>query len=170
MIRLRSDPTAIKKALAAARRVLIVCQGNIIRSPIAERLLRLAVAGQPVPVIFSAGLDATAGTPAHPWAVGVAARHHLDLADHRAARVSADDIDRGDVVFAMDLNQLVLLRHRFPTAGDKVFLLTCLAPDTPLEVRDPIMGDESEYSVCFDHLLRATTPIGQLLRETAWAQ
>lgn len=40
-----------------------------------------------------------------------------------------------------------------------MFPLTCLAPQTPLEVEDPINGDDRAYEVCFAHIIRAVDPI-----------
>jgi hypothetical protein len=53
----------------------------------------------------------------------------------------------------------VTLRRRFPEAGARTFLLTCLAPDTPLEVADPVDGDDAVFRGCFEHITRATRPL-----------
>jgi protein-tyrosine-phosphatase len=91
----------------------------------------------------------------------------VDLSEHAAARVGPEDVAAADVIFVMDLHQLAVMRTRFPEARAKTFLLTCLAPETPLEVRDPVDGDESRFRVCFDHITRAVTPIVRVLSEAA---
>ena len=64
--RLRQDPAPIVAALANASRVLVVCHGNIIRSPFAARLIGRLVADRSRPIaIASAGLTAQPGRPSH---------------------------------------------------------------------------------------------------------
>jgi len=45
--------------------------------------------------------------------------------------------------------------------------LTSLAPDTPLEVRDPVDGDESVFHACFDHITRAVRPLAGVLTQSS---
>jgi hypothetical protein len=63
----------------------------------------------------------------------------------------------------MDIDQLRVFRQRFPEARPKTFLLTCCAPDSPLEIRDPVDGDESAFQACFDHITSAVHPIIRVL-------
>jgi protein-tyrosine-phosphatase len=71
-----------------------------------------------------------------------------------------------DAIFVMDLPQLVMMRRRFPEARGKTFLLSCLAEDAPLEIRDPYAGGESDFHECFDHISRAVRPIVAVLSES----
>jgi protein-tyrosine-phosphatase len=64
-----------------------------------------------------------------------------------------------DLILVMDVPQLVALLRRFPEAGGKTFLFTCLAPDVPLEVKDPVNGNRSMFDACFDHITRAAAPL-----------
>jgi len=159
MRRLRKDPAKLRRALQQARQVLIVCHGNIIRSAFAAQLLQQLLGARRRVRIASAGLEATPGRPPHPNALRLARRLHIDLSRHAASRVSLDDIRASDVVFAVDVPQFAALRTRFPAASDKMFPLTCLAPSTPLEIADPINGDDRAFEVCFAHIIRAIDPI-----------
>lgn len=160
--RLRRDPAKIVRALRDAKQVLIVCHGNIIRSAFAARLMAQTLDRGRVRVV-SAGVEATPGRPPHPIALRIAARHRVDLSRHAASRVSADEIRASDVVFAVDVPQFVALRTRFPDARDKIFLLTSLAPRTPLEIADPIFGDDHAFETCFAHITQAVDPIGRVI-------
>ena len=160
--RTRRDPAKIIRALRNAKQVLIVCHGNIIRSAFAGRLMAQRLGSGRVRVV-SAGVEATPGRPPHPIALRIAARHRVDLSRHAASRVSAEDMRASDVVFAVDLPQFVALRRRFPEARDKIFLLTSLAPSTPLEIADPIFGDDHAFEVCFAHITKAVDPIGRVI-------
>jgi protein-tyrosine-phosphatase len=167
MKRLRRNPSAVARALQRARRVLIVCHGNIIRSPFAARLLQQRVgAAAECPVRFdSAGLAAVAGRPAHPSAAQIAREQHVDLSDHSANLLAGDHVRRSDVIFVMDVPQLVALCERFPEARDKTFLLTSLSAAVPLEIRDPVDGDEGVFQACFEHIAAATGGITSVLAE-----
>ena len=167
MNRLRHDPADLTAALRSARSILIVCHGNIIRSAFAARLVAQALGDGSRVSISSGGLAAVPGRPPHPTAVLTANARRVDLSQHAAARVGPEGVARADVVFVMDLSQLAVMRTRFPEARAKTFLLTCLAPGTPLEVRDPVNGDESRFRVCFDHIDRAVSPIVRVLSEAA---
>jgi L-malate glycosyltransferase len=165
--RRRHDPADLTAALRSARRILIVCHGNIIRSAFAARLVAQALGDGSRVAIASGGLAAVPGRPPHPIAVLTANARRVDLSQHTASRVGSEDVAGADVIFVMDLRQLGVMRTRFPEARARTFLLTGLAPDTPLEVRDPVDGDESRFRVCFDHITRAVRPIVRVLSEAA---
>jgi protein-tyrosine-phosphatase len=167
--RMRRDPAPVVRALREARQVLIVCHGNIIRSAFAARLMQQMFGPIGRVRFASAGVEATPGRPPHPIALRIAARHRVDLSRHAASRVSADDVRASDVVFAVDVPQLVALRRRFPEARDKIFLLTSLAPRTPLEIADPIFGDDHAFEACFAHITQAVDPIGRVIAEPSRA-
>lgn len=145
----------------------MVCHGNIIRSPFAARLVAQALGDHGRVSISSAGLAAISGKPPHPTAVLTATTHRVDLRNHTASPVRAETVARHDVIFVMDVPQLMVMRKRFPEARAKTFLLTCLASDAPLEIRDPVDGDELRFQVCFDHISRAVHPLVRTLCHTA---
>jgi protein-tyrosine-phosphatase len=159
----RRDPTDLVERLHRATSVLVVCHGNIIRSPFAAELLRHALGPATHVSVMSAGVDALPGRAAHPCALRVAEALHVDMSHHAASRLSQEHVDRADVIFAADLQQLTTIGRRFPAARPKTFLLACLAPRTPLEVRDPIDGDETVFARCFTHILDVVHPIARTL-------
>lgn len=87
-------------------RILMVCLGNICRSPSAHGVLRyrLAKAGLADRVeVDSAGMgDWYVGKPPDRRAVAAAATRGYDLSDLRARQVRAEDLDAFDIVIAMD--------------------------------------------------------------------
>src|SRR4029450_7512700 len=102
--RLREDPAPLVAALARAERVLVVCHGNIIRSPFAARLIdRLVRDRSRAIAITSAGLIAEPGRPAHSVAIDTAAPLSIDLRDHAARRLTPDDVAGADAIFVMDV-------------------------------------------------------------------
>jgi glycosyltransferase involved in cell wall biosynthesis/protein-tyrosine-phosphatase len=159
MNRIRRSPEALMRALQAGHRILVVCHGNIIRSPFAAFLIAQGLGEEPRVSIASAGLEAMPGRPPHPTALRTAAERRVDMSSHSASRLDPATVAASDVIFVMEIPQLLALRRRFPEARDKTFLLSCLAPETPLEIRDPVDGDESVFQACFDHITRAVRPV-----------
>jgi len=156
--RLRSNPAALVSALARARRVVVVCHGNIIRSPFAERLIADGLTEGAVSVT-SAGLGAENGRLSPDFAVAAAARHRINLRGHGARRLTPADVAAADVLFVMDVQQQLALVHAHPSAAGKVFLLASLAADTPLAVHDPVDDDAPVFDACYAHIARAVEPI-----------
>ena len=170
MTRIRRKPADLAATLTSARSILIVCHGNIIRSPFAARLVADALGGDASISIRSAGLEAIPGKPAHPTAVRTAAERGVDLLLHAATRVVRETVANADVIFVMDVPQLVVMRKRFPEARTKTFLMACLVPDEPLEIADPFDGDESRFQACFDQISQAVRPIIRTLTLSDQAQ
>ena len=164
MARLRRRPHVLKTLLRSATRILILCQGNIIRSPFAASLVANALGENCQVAVRSAGVAATPGRPPHPVALELATLRSVDLRSHAASAVSAETVAGSDAIFAMDVPQLVWMRRHFPEARSKTFLLTSLAPETELEVRDPYSGDRTQFQECFEHISRAVEPLVSELR------
>lgn len=157
--RVRHDPQAVIRALREARTILVVCHGNIIRSAFAAHFLVRAAGHRRTLTIRSAGLEAETGSPAHPHAIAKAAEWQLDLSRHVASRLSDDMVTTADLIFVMELVHRVAIRRRFRHALPKTFLLSCLAPETALEIADPFGKQEPAFIACFQHLARALRPI-----------
>lgn len=100
--------------------ILIVCVGNICRSPMAEGLFRLAL---PDKTIRSAGLAAMIGKPADPLAVQLLAEQGIDIAAHRAQNISAQLINAADLILTMELGQRHYLEKHYTASHGKVFRL-----------------------------------------------
>ncbi len=107
------------------KNVLFVCYANMIRSPIAERLFKKAIAEQGIEGIFvrSAGTRDTEGTV--PWdeIVEVAKEFEIDLSDHLSKSLDMDIIKEADLILAMDRRIRSDIEGVFPTVRGKVKLL-----------------------------------------------
>lgn len=102
------------------RRILVVCIGNICRSPMAEGLLKRAL---PDMQISSAGLDALVGYGADPIAVQIMSEQGIDISAHRA-RALTDALTRGsDLILTMDIQQQQHISTGYPYTRGKVFRL-----------------------------------------------
>lgn len=137
----------------SARSFLFVCYGNIMRSAMAEFLMRQALsrAGLEQRVrIVSAGMHATAGREAHLWAQEAAAGMGISLADHRAKPVTGELVEQADCVFAMDFQNKAELLTLYPEAKDKIYMLSAYAegPWQYREIPDPYLEDLEATRVC----------------------
>ena len=137
----------------SARSFLFVCYGNIMRSAMAEFLMRRALiqAGVEEPVrIVSAGMHASAGREAHPWAQEAAAELGISLAEHRAKPVTQELIEQADCVFAMDFQNKAELLTLYPDAKEKIYMLSAYAegPTQYREISDPYLGDLESTRLC----------------------
>lgn len=106
--------------------ILVVCSGNICRSPIAEGLLRRAMHRRPdveLPTIASAGTIAMEGTPATREAVAAARAHGVDISRHVARRLSDPMIGGADLLVCMAAEHREEIEERVPDARDRTFTL-----------------------------------------------
>jgi protein-tyrosine phosphatase len=101
-------------------RVLVICTGNICRSPMAEGLLRARFARRGRGAVESAGLAALVGYPADPIAVALLAERGIDISGHRARQLTPDLFARFDLVLVMDAAQERRLASLAPFARARI--------------------------------------------------
>ena len=97
--------------------VLFVCTANICRSPMAEGALRgmLGASRGHIEIASVGTHDYHVGMPAYPEAVDAAKRHGYDITRHVARQITAGDLDRFDLILAMDRFNMASLRTITPT-------------------------------------------------------
>lgn len=140
------------KSLVGARSFVFVCFGNLMRSPMCEALMRRELAGQnPQFKLISAGLHASPGTPAHPWALAAARELGVLLDDHRSQQLTAEMVHQADAIFAMDHQNQVELLAQCPEAKEKIFMLRAYegTAGRRMEIQDPYYGDLEQTRQCY---------------------
>ena len=100
--------------------ILVVCLGNICRSPVAAALLKQSL---PDKNIRSAGLQAMVGHGADASAAELAAAAGVDLSQHQACQIDSDLVQWADLILVMSQNQRQLLGKMMPEALGKTLLL-----------------------------------------------
>jgi protein-tyrosine phosphatase len=92
-------------SVGGRKRIVVVCYGNICRSPLAEALLKRALREARLDrgyLVRSAGVGAQPGTPAARGTLEAAQERGLDLAAHRARRLSLEMAREADILIALD--------------------------------------------------------------------
>ena len=132
------------------KRILVVCVGNICRSPTAEFLLRERLQQSNVPhsdvQVASAGLSAMVGHPMEAIAAQVMRDHGVDGSSHRARQLTPAMVRDSDLVLVMEQSHLAAIGRMAPPTSGKVFLLGKWQGDT--RISDPYRHERGE----FDHV------------------
>lgn len=148
--------------------VLMVCLGNICRSPLAEAALRHHAGRIGVDVLVdSAGTgDWHIGHPPDARAQEVARRlAGIDIGGLRARQVSVQDFHDFDHVIAMDHNNLRNLKTLAPADGraSLSLLLDHLAGHEGGAVADPYYGDVADFEACWRQVDAAALQLAKSL-------
>lgn len=102
------------------KNILVICVGNICRSPMAEYFLKVQ---HPNLHIESAGISGLIGESADDKAIKCMDELNIDMRPHVARKLNAELIKQADLVLVMSLNQQKHLEQTWPFAKGKVFRL-----------------------------------------------
>lgn len=131
--------------------ILVVCVGNICRSPMAEYFFKNA---HPDLHIESAGLSAMVGHPADAKAMACMDDKNIDMRQHIAKQINAQLIKKSDLILVMSHNQQKHIEQTWPFAKGKVFML---GHWQNINVPDPYKHDQAFFIETCDNIQRYVT-------------
>jgi protein-tyrosine phosphatase len=99
-------------------RILVVCVGNVCRSPMAAAMLKAAF---PDKKIESAGTGALVNEPADPLALRLMKEREIDLGMHRARQMDQSLLLTCDLLLVMEEPQREWIESRWPQARGRVY-------------------------------------------------
>ena len=139
--------------------ILVVCIGNICRSPTAERLLKQAL---PHKTISSAGISALAGHAADDTATAVADQNGVSLEGHVARQLTREMCQQHDLILVMEQKHMEAVSRIAPEVRGKTMLYGhWIKRDIP----DPYRQSREAFEFTYDLLADATQAWAQRLKK-----
>ena len=139
--------------------ILVVCVGNICRSPTAERLLKQAL---PHKTISSAGISALAGHAADDTATAVADQNGVSLEGHVARQLTRELCQQHDLILVMEQKHIDAVTRIAPEVRGKTMLYGhWIKRDIP----DPYRQSREAFEFTYDLLADATQAWAQRLKK-----
>lgn len=150
-------------------KILMVCLGNICRSPLAEGILKSKVNKHQV-VVDSAGTAAWhSGNLPDSRSIAIAQKNGIDLTNQRARLFLPEDFELFDHIYVMDQNNYKEVCRLTPNekALEKVqLILNEIHPDKNLEVPDPYYGGDDGFDDVFKMLDEACERIKEKIENS----
>lgn len=156
--------------MAAPKLIVTVCTANICRSPMAEALLRHALAAESEPLrsiqVVSAGVAARRGDQVSANSVSALKKVGIDLYGHRAQPLTDDLARRADLILCMTEGHRAAINLGLSPTPRHVYLFREFLPSTAeREIGDPFGGALPQYEACRDEMVEALPSLVAFLRK-----
>jgi low molecular weight protein-tyrosine phosphatase len=153
-----------RNAYFCAMKILMVCLGNICRSPLAEGILKDKITRSRLGwVVDSAGTNGYhVGEAPHPLSQKVSLQHGIDISRQRARKFVADDFSRFDKIYAMAddvIDEMKRIAGKKFDAPKVDLLMNEVYPGKNIDVPDPWSGPESGYHQAYKMIDEASAAI-----------
>jgi protein-tyrosine-phosphatase len=128
--------------------ILVVCTGNICRSPMGEGILRsrLSARAAEFATVSSAGVAAAPGMKPSSHSVSVCRENDIDITTHRSRPLTPLLVRNSDLILVMEAHHREAIVAMVPEAREKTFVLTDYSGGGSLEgVPDPIGHEIATY-------------------------
>lgn len=142
-------------------RIIVICTGNICRSPIAEILLRNHFQGTSTQV-DSAGTAALVNHPADALAQQVMGEHGHDLKAHRAKQATQAMLTARDLILTLDQSHNNWISARFPQLLGRTHKLGRWLGN--MDVADPYRQPKAAFDQAYDDIVKCTAEWAKRLR------
>ncbi|MEM9648925.1 MAG: low molecular weight protein-tyrosine-phosphatase [Bacteroidota bacterium] len=146
-------------------KVLMVCLGNICRSPLAEGILRSKIDEASVKVDSAGTAGYHVGNPPDKRSIAVAQKHGINISHQRSRQFAASDFKDFDLIFAMDTSNFRNILRLATSTDDekKVKLLLDEVDLNTNEVPDPYYGGADGFERVYEMLDKACEAIAKKL-------
>lgn len=134
------------------QRILMVCLGNICRSPLAEGILREKTKHLSIQIDSAGTCDNHVNQNPDSRTIANAKKHNIDISKLKARQFSVADFDNFDLIFVMDSSNYadVIALARNERDKQKVeFILNRVYPNSNMSVPDPYFGGEQGFENVF---------------------
>ncbi|WP_281980425.1 low molecular weight protein-tyrosine-phosphatase [Tenacibaculum mesophilum] len=150
------------------KKILMVCLGNICRSPLAEGILKSKLSSESF-VVDSAGTAGYhVGELPDERSIEVARKYGIDITNQRSRKFTKADFDKFDIIFAMDQNNyadIVALSENEEQHEKVKMILNELYPDENRNVPDPYYGGGQGFENVYKMLDEACEIIASKLEQ-----
>tara|TARA_R100000935_G_scaffold21876_1_gene40334 strand:- start:8315 stop:8764 length:450 start_codon:yes stop_codon:yes gene_type:complete len=148
------------------KKVLMVCLGNICRSPLAEGILKSKVDTSKIEVSSAGTGGWHVGELPDPRSIEVAQQHGLDITNQRGKQFSTYDFEIYDNIFVMDNSNYRDVVKLATSASEKEkvqLILEETHPGKKLDVPDPYYGGDQGFENVYTMLEEACEKIAARL-------
>jgi protein-tyrosine phosphatase len=149
-------------------KILMVCLGNICRSPLAEGILAAKLPKDKFSVDSAGTGSWHIGRKPDERSIAVAKKHQLDISNQKGRQFSKSDFDAFDYIYVMDNSNYddVILMTKNPEYREKVqLILNELFPNENVDVPDPYYGLPNGFEAVYQMLNDACDIIAKKLME-----
>ncbi|MCO6162729.1 low molecular weight protein-tyrosine-phosphatase [Flavobacterium sp. NRK F7] len=150
-----------------AIKILMVCLGNICRSPLAEGILKSKLPKDQF-VVDSAGTgDWHVGQLPDKRSIAIAKKYGIDISDQRAQHFTVKHFEQFDYIFAMDMSNYKNILQLAPNTEAKAkvkLILNELFPNENVEVPDPYYGGEEGFENVYQMLDKVCDVIAKKIK------
>ena len=148
-------------------KILMVCLGNICRSPLAEGILKSKLDSSKFEVASAGTGGYHIGALPDPRSIAVAEHHGIDITDQRAMKFSAYHFEEFDLIYAMDTanyNDIVALAINDEEKAKVQLILNASHPNSNNSVPDPYYGGDQGFENIYQMLDQACNVIAKKLQ------
>lgn len=143
-------------------RILMLCLGNICRSPLAEGILRNKIGNRNIEVDSAGTNGLHVGELPDPRSIEIAELNNIDITDQRSRKFTTEDFDTFDAIYVMDsgnYNTVMDLARNHKDQYKVELIMNLVSPGMNQNVPDPYYGGTQGFHQVFEMLDYATDKI-----------